>query len=138
MVVLITGVFDVLHEEHITFLRNAKELGGRLLVGIESDVRVQKIKGAARPVNSQQERKKNLEALAIADEVFVLPEKFDTVEDRRRLLKKLHPDILAVSSHTPFLAEKLQLMQEIGGRVEVVHQHNPEVSSTILLERNQA
>lgn len=137
MLVLVTGVFDVLHAEHITFLRNAKALGGRLLVGIESDVRVRAIKGVNRPVNSQQVRKKNLEKLAIVDDVFVLPEKFDTVEDRRRLLKKLQPDILAVSSHTPFLTKKLQLMQEIGGRVEVVHQHNPEISSTILLKQNQ-
>lgn len=136
-ITLVTGVFDVLHEEHVLFLRKAKALGDRLVVGIESDARVRRLKGSARPVVPQDQRKIQLEQLQIADEVFILPEAFDTPDDHRQLLHKIRPSILAVSSHTPHIAEKLQLMQEIGGRVEIVHQHNPAISSTIVINRSQ-
>lgn len=137
MTVLVTGVFDVLHQEHITFLKKAKALGGKLVVGIESDARVCRLKGEGRPVNPAPVRCRQLENLAIADEVFVLPEAFDTSDDHRRLLAAMRPDILAVSSHSPHLPEKQQLLQEIGGTVVVVHEHNPAISSSVLLERRQ-
>lgn len=131
--ILATGVFDILHQEHVNFLTKAKELG-ELVVGIESDVRVRKIKGEGRPINRQEIRKANLEALQIADEVFILPEAFDSPDTRLRLLKDLAPDVLAVSANTPHLENKARLMQEIGGRVEVVHQHNPNISTTQIIE----
>lgn len=133
MTVLVTGVFDVLHEEHIVFLKKAKALGDRLIAAIESDVRVKQIKGTTRPVHSQDVRKANLEKLNIANQVVILPEQFNTPEDRLAFLRSLKPDILAVSSHTPHLEQKQRLMQEIGGRVEVVHEHNPAVSSTLII-----
>lgn len=134
---LATGVFDVLHAEHIEFLKRAKALGGRLIVGIESDVRVRRLKGEGRPVNGEDVRRKNIERLGIVDEVFVLPEKFDLPEEHLDLLKKIKPDILAVSSHTPHIAEKIRLMKDLGGRVEVVHQHNPNISSTLLIKKQR-
>ncbi|NCN82965.1 MAG: adenylyltransferase/cytidyltransferase family protein [Candidatus Pacebacteria bacterium] len=137
VVVLVTGVFDHLHKEHVAFLRKAKECGDVLLVGIESDVRVRQIKGEMRPYHSQTERLRAVEAIGIAEQVFVLPEQFSDPNEHRALLQKIHPDILAVSSHSPHLAEKQQLLQEIGGRVVVVHQHNPAISSTIILEKKR-
>ncbi|MDQ5950976.1 MAG: hypothetical protein QG639_253 [Patescibacteria group bacterium] len=131
--VLVTGVFDILHQEHLIFLKKAASVGP-LYVGLESDIRVKRIKGDGRPVNSQQVRKKNLEELGIAQEVFVLPETFDSPEERLRFLNELKPTVLAVSSHSPHLENKARLMQEIGGRVEIVHQFNPEVSTTKILE----
>lgn len=91
MTVLVTGVFDVLHLEHEYFLRQAKALGGRLVVGIESDLRVKKLKGPDRPINAQATRCQNLRDLGIADEVFVLPEQFNTSDDHRALLQKIKP-----------------------------------------------
>lgn len=137
IVVLVTGVFDVLHKEHVAFLKKAKALGGTLYVGLESDVRVSALKGPTRPVNSEEVRKENIEKLGIADTVFILPEQFSRPEDHRALLKKYSPSILAVSEHSPHLLEKQQLMQEIGGRVEIVHQHNPEISTTQLLRKQK-
>lgn len=136
-VVLVTGVFDVLHKEHVAFLKKAKALGGTLYVGLESDVRVSALKGPTRPVNSEKVRKENIEKLGIADTVFILPEQFSRPEDHRALLKKYSPSILAVSEHSPHLLEKQQLMQEIGGRVEIVHQHNPAISTTQLLRKQK-
>lgn len=133
--ILATGVFDILHQEHFNFLQKAKALGGRLFVGIESDVRVRQLKGNGRPVNSQQVRLKNLLALGIADEAFVLPERFGNPEDHLALLEKVKPSILAVSSHSLHLEKKEALMKRIGGKVVVVHQHNPAISTSIILEQ---
>lgn len=132
-VILATGVFDILHKEHINFLQKAKALGGRLIVGIESDVRVRQIKGSTRPINPQSLRVENIEKLGIADTVFVLPEEFSKPEHHRELLRKIRPTILAVSANTPHLESKQQLMQEIGGRVVIVHQHNPAISTTQII-----
>lgn len=132
---LVTGVFDVIHEEHIGFLEAAKEIGGVLLVGIESDKRVRSLKGEGRPVHSQTVRKKNIELLGIADKVFVLPEKFSSSEEHLQLLQVLRPTILAVSESTPHLREKRKLLKQIGGKVVIVRKHNPAVSTTKILEK---
>lgn len=130
--VLVTGVFDVLHEEHVRFLMDAKKLG-TLIVAIESDGRVRQLKGHTRPINAAPVRMQNLIDLNIADEVMVLPDKFSQTTHHRAFLKLIKPDILAVSSHTSHLDKKVKLMQEIGGRVEVVRKHNPKVSTSKLL-----
>lgn len=132
--VLVTGCFDVLHSEHKKLLRAAKDLGGQLLVGVETDPRVHKLKGPGRPINSLTERIKNIQQLGIADEVFVLPEKFDRPEDYKKFTVKLHPDILAVSESTPFLVNKRELMASIGGQVVVVLPHNPKISTSKMLK----
>ena len=131
--VLVTGVFDLLHEEHLIFLRKAKKLGDYLIVGIESDKRVKEIKGDKRPVHSQSERLKRMEFENIADEVIVLPEKFSNKDDHLAFVKSINPDILAVSSHTAHLDKKEAIMKLVGGRVEVIHDHNPDISTTIIL-----
>ncbi|PIR61753.1 MAG: hypothetical protein COY81_03500 [Candidatus Pacebacteria bacterium CG_4_10_14_0_8_um_filter_43_12] len=134
--VLVTGVFDLLHSEHLIFLNKAKALGS-LIIAIESDERVRELKGFGRPINKQAVRKHNLEKLGLACKILILPKKFSQSANHRRLLQKIKPDILAVSSHTPHLKEKASLMQEIGGRVEIVHQHNPAVSTTLVLKNQR-
>lgn len=141
--ILITGVFDILHQEHINFLEKAKIFTDnlekktgqthQLLIGIESDKRVKQLKGSNRPINSQQVRQKALKNLQLAAQVFILPEKFSSVENHRTFLKKYKPVYLLVSSNTPFLSEKQQLMVEIGGQVKVIHQHNREISTSKLV-----
>lgn len=138
ILVLVTGVFDILHQEHIAFLQKAKAQGTKLIVGVESDVRVRAMKGDGRPVNSQLVRVANLEKLGIANEVFVLPEQFSKTEEHLALLQKIKPAVLAVSENTPHLESKRKLMAEIGGRVVVVHPHNPNISTTILLAQQKA
>jgi rfaE bifunctional protein nucleotidyltransferase chain/domain len=134
-IVLVTGVFDLLHEEHKKFLRQAQQLGDLLIIGVESDVRVTRLKGAGRPINTAATRLSQLESLQISQAIFELPAQFDDLADYRQLLQQLHPDILAVSSHTNFQEVKEQLMAEIGGKVVIAHQHNPAISTTILLKQ---
>lgn len=131
--VLITGVFDILHSEHKKFLLAAKNLGGQLLVGVETDERVRQLKGLGRPVNSLPVRLKNLRRLGIADKVFPLPKRFNNLNHFSKLIANLRPDILAVSASTPNLPVKRKIMKRFGGRVVIVLPHNPKISTTKML-----
>ncbi|MFZ5376218.1 MAG: adenylyltransferase/cytidyltransferase family protein [Patescibacteria group bacterium] len=135
--VLVTGVFDVLHNEHLHFLQKARELGDWLVVGIESDYRVRQLKGEGRPVNNQRKRLRQLSKLSIADELFILPEKFSSAKDHKKLIAKIRPRYLAVSSHTPRIKEKIEILREFGGEVVVVLEQNPDVSSSKIIAQRQ-
>ncbi len=69
--IFVNGTFDILHPGHIELLNYAKSLGSHLMVGIDSDRRVQELKGSARPINSQQHRSFMLKNLRAVDEVVV-------------------------------------------------------------------
>ena len=131
---LVTGVFDLLHEEHYNFLEKAKQSADLLLVGLESDKRVKQIKGENRPVHGQQDRLENLEKWNLADFIFILPEDFSKPENHRRLIDQIRPDFMAVSEHTAFKSEKEKILAEFGAKLLIVHDFNPEFSSTKLLE----
>jgi rfaE bifunctional protein nucleotidyltransferase chain/domain len=136
-IVLVTGVFDILHQEHTIFLHKAKQLGDFLLVGIESDVRVRAIKGDGRPVNTQSIRAEALRKIADIDEVFILPEEFGSPQAHDQLIAEVRPAFLAVSSHTAHLDKKEAILKKYGGEVKIVHQHNPAVSTTQILAQKK-
>ena len=133
-VILATGCFDILHSEHLKFLRAAKKQGDILLVGLETDTRVRQLKGPGRPVNPLLLRLKNLQQLGIADQVFALPKQFNDLNHFTALINQIKPDILAVSSSTPNLPIKRQIMKRFGGRVIIVLPHNPRISTTKMLK----
>lgn len=133
--VLVTGVFDLLHQEHLNFLRQAKKVADLLLVGLESDVRVRKMKGEGRPINKQAERLVNLQKLQVADQVFILPEEFSKPADHQRLIEQIRPDFMAVSSNTAFKKEKEMILAQFGAKLVVVHEFNPEFSSTKIINK---
>ena len=89
-IVFTNGCFDVLHRGHIYLLSRARELGDLLIVGLNSDASVTKLKGPDRPVNSQDSRAEVLGALAFVDYIIVFEE--DTPLD---MIITLGPDILA-------------------------------------------
>lgn len=132
-VVFVSGVFDLLHQEHKNFLQKARALGDVLFVAIESDVRVRQLKGEGRPVNSQEMRKKAIEAQKLADIVFILPEDFSSPAQHIQIIQEVWPDFLAVSSHTSHLDKKRAIVEAAGGELVIVHQHNPAVSTTQIL-----
>ena len=134
-IVLVTGVFDVIHQEHIKFLTKAKSIGDFLIVGIETDERVEQMKGINRPDNSQNTRLKNLTSLNLADTVFILPDKFSDPKNHQKLISQIKPDILAISSHTSHQLKKKKIIEKYGGVLKVVHQHNPQVSTTKILKK---
>lgn len=133
IVVLVTGVFDVLHSEHIAFLNKAKAHGDLLIIGIESDKRVEQIKGKGRPIHTADDRVWALLKLGVSDQVFILPDSFATPDDHLNLIKAVKPNILAVSSHTKHLDKKTQILASVNGVVKIVHEHNPNISTTQIL-----
>ncbi|MEA3354886.1 MAG: adenylyltransferase/cytidyltransferase family protein [Patescibacteria group bacterium] len=135
--VLVTGCFDVLHQEHKKFLKAAKKQGDILLVGLETDDRIRKLKNRDHPCNLLNTRIKNLKKWGIADKIFSLPEKFDLPKHHRALINQIKPDILAVSSHTPNLPTKRHLMRSIGGIIKVVLPHNPKISTTKIIQGSE-
>lgn len=81
--IFVNGTFDVLHLGHLAMLNFAKNLGSHLLVAIDSDERIKRLKGDNRPINSLYERKTFLENLKAVDQVEV----FDTDEELIDLIK---------------------------------------------------
>jgi D-glycero-beta-D-manno-heptose 1-phosphate adenylyltransferase len=134
-VVLATGVFDILHIEHIRFLKEAKATGDKLVVGIESDLRVKSIKGSNRPINNQAIRFEQVSQLKPVDQVFILPQQFDSQADWEDLFATLKPAIYAVSSHTSWLENKQLIAEKYGATLAIVHQFNPDYSTTNIFER---
>ncbi len=87
--VFTNGCFDILHRGHVELLRFCATLGDRVIVGINSDKSVRKIKGDKRPINSQQDRKFVIQSILGVDEVIIFDE--DTPYE---LIKSINPDII--------------------------------------------
>ena len=89
-VVFTNGVFDILHPGHLRYLREARALGDKLIVGINSDRSARALgKAPDRPINSENDRAEVLRALACVDEVVIFDE--DTPHE---IIKAIQPDIL--------------------------------------------
>ena len=88
-VVFTNGCFDVLHYGHVCYLSEAKALGHKLIIGLNSDASVRRLKGETRPINGQKERATLLAALGFVDAVIIFDE--DTPE---KLIKTIKPDFL--------------------------------------------
>jgi D-beta-D-heptose 7-phosphate kinase/D-beta-D-heptose 1-phosphate adenosyltransferase len=89
-VIFTNGCFDILHAGHVKYLQNAKNLGSLLVVGLNSDESVKRLKGKNRPINSEQDRASVLSALGFVDYVVIFEE-----DTPYQLIEKLKPDILA-------------------------------------------
>jgi D-beta-D-heptose 7-phosphate kinase/D-beta-D-heptose 1-phosphate adenosyltransferase len=88
-VVFTNGCFDVLHAGHVSYLEAAKELGDKLIVGINNDSSVRKLKGKDRPINPLEERMTLIQALKCVDHVVSFSE-----ETPLKLIEFLKPNIL--------------------------------------------
>lgn len=87
--VFTNGCFDILHKGHITYLNEAKNLGDILIIGVNSDASVKKLKGDDRPVTNEQDRMFALDNLKAVDYVILFTE--DTPYN---LIKEIQPDVL--------------------------------------------
>lgn len=88
-VVFTNGCFDILHKGHVELLKFCKSLGCLVIVGVNSDKSVKRLKGDTRPVNSETDRVEILKAIKYVDHVHIFEE--DTPYD---LIKKIQPDII--------------------------------------------
>lgn len=115
-VTLANGCFDLLHVGHVRYLQDARALGGKLVVAINSDKSVQRLKGTGRPAMPEQERAEIIAALAAVDVVVVFDE-----PDVRALIREIHPDVQVKG--TDYTADTVPERNEVlayGGRVEIV------------------
>jgi D-glycero-beta-D-manno-heptose 1-phosphate adenylyltransferase len=115
-IVLGNGCFDLLHVGHVRYLHAAKALGGKLVIAINSDSSVRKLKGAGRPLMPEAERAEILAALADVDAVVIFSE-----NDVRALIREIRPDIHAKGTdYTRESVPERDAVMECGGRVEIV------------------
>jgi FAD synthetase len=128
VVVLVGGCFDLLHYGHISFLKKAKSYGNYLLVVLESDENVRRVKGDTRPIHTQKERKEMLEALKCVDEVMELPA-MRTDTDYFEMMHKIKPDVIAFTEGDPILDKKMEQGKQIGAKVVIIEKiHTPSTS----------
>ena len=115
-IVLANGCFDLLHVGHIRYLRGAKALGGKLVVAMNSDQSVSRLKGTGRPLMPATERAEIIAALTDVDAVVLFDE-----PDVRALIREIRPDVQAKG--TDYTRENVPERDEVlayGGRVEIV------------------
>jgi rfaE bifunctional protein nucleotidyltransferase chain/domain len=130
-IVLANGNFDLLHVGHVRYLRGAKELGGKLIVAINSDESVRTLKGEGRPVMPAEERAEIVAALVDVDAVVIFPEL-----DVRPLIREIRPDIQAKG--TDYTADSVpegEVVSEYGGRVAIVGDAKEHSTSEIIRSR---
>jgi rfaE bifunctional protein nucleotidyltransferase chain/domain len=115
-VVLANGCFDVLHAGHVRYLEGARELGDILVVGINSDDQVRKLKGEGRPILPAPERAEIVASLEAVDLVTIFSE--PTVTE---LLLAIRPDIHAKGTdYTEETVPEREVVRSFGGRVRIV------------------
>jgi D-glycero-beta-D-manno-heptose 1-phosphate adenylyltransferase len=130
-VTLANGCFDLLHVGHVRYLRAARELGGKLVVAVNSDDSVRGLKGAGRPLMPAEERAEILAALADVDAVVIFPE-----NDVRAIIREIRPDFQAKG--TDYTAESVPERDEVeacGGRVAIVGDPKDHSATEIIRKR---
>ena len=115
-IALANGCFDVLHVGHVRYLQGAREQADVLVVGVNADASVQKLKGPGRPVLGEEDRALLVAAVRAVDHVVVFAE-----DDVTRLLLALRPDVHCKGTdYTPETVPERDVVRSYGGRVAIV------------------
>lgn len=116
VIVFTNGCFDVLHAGHVRYLTKAREKGDFLVIGLNSDVSVRRLKGNGRPINPEEDRAEVLDALRAVGAVTIFDE--PTAE---ALIAAVHPDVYVKGGdYTIETLPEAKIVQEYGGRVEFI------------------
>ncbi|BCR05183.1 bifunctional protein HldE [Desulfuromonas versatilis] len=129
-IVFTNGCFDLLHVGHVKYLQHARRLGDLLVLGLNSDDSIQRLKGPKRPLIGQEERAHVLAALKCIDYVVIFDE-----DTPLQLIEALRPDILVKGGdYTPEGVVGKDLVESYGGKVELI-QFVDGKSTTNIIER---
>jgi len=129
-IVFTNGCFDILHAGHISYLEEARALGNRLIVAINSDASVRKLKGTGRPINSLESRMRVLSGLTAVDWVVAFSE-----DTPKNLLHELQPDLLVKGGDYGVSGVVgADIVQSYGGKVKVLGLVEG-ISTTRILEK---
>ena len=132
-VVFANGCFDMLHVGHVRYLQGAKDLGGILIVAINSDESVRKIKGDGRPLMPENERAEIVAALACVDYVTIFSD--STVNN---LLLTIKPDVQAKGTdYTVDTVPERGTVKSYGGRVAIVGDPKDHSTTELIEKRKQ-
>lgn len=132
-IIFTNGCFDILHAGHVTYLQLAKQLGDHLIVAVNADESIKRLKGENRPINTLDQRMTVLASLGMVDWVVSFAD--DTPE---RLLRLIKPDLLVKGSdYKPDQIVGADIVRSYGGEVRIMN-HNYTLSSTSILKRSQA
>lgn len=125
-IVFTNGCFDILHVGHVSYLEKAAKLGKHLIIGVNSDASVQRLKGETRPLVQELDRARILASLACVDAVVIFPE-----DTPAKLIKLIRPDILVKGGD--YLPEQVA-GREYAGKVEII-EFEQGYSTTGLVEK---
>lgn len=115
-IVFTNGCFDILHVGHKRYLQKAATLGDILVVGVNSDASVKRLKGPTRPVNNEEDRAEMLSALGFIDYIVIFDE--DTPYE---LIKKIQPDVLVKGGdYKPEEVVGRDIVEARGGKLELI------------------
>lgn len=132
--VFTNGCFDIIHSGHVTYLKQAKALGDRLIVGVNADESVKKLKGPSRPVNPLPDRLAVLAALESVD--YVIPFSEPTPIE---LIKIVRPDIYVKGGdYTPQTLPEAPVVEELGGIVKILPFVKDRSTTSIINRINQS
>jgi rfaE bifunctional protein nucleotidyltransferase chain/domain len=127
-VVLTNGAFDLLHVGHVRYLQAAANLGDILVVAMNDDDSVRRLKGSQRPVFPLDERMELVAALAVVDHVFAFAE-----DDVREVIGKLKPDVHAKGTdYTRETVPERDAVLNYGGKVEICGDPKDHSTSSVL------
>lgn len=129
-IVFTNGCFDILHRGHISCLNKAKAMGDVLIVGVNSDKSVRRLKGVDRPINRLEDRVRVLAALSCVDHIIVFGE--DTPAE---VLRVVRPDVFVKGGdYTLESLPEAPLVRELGGRVQILP-YVESLSTTGIIDR---
>lgn len=116
IIVTTNGCFDIIHAGHVKYLKHAKELGDVLIVCLNSDASVQRLKGPTRPLNYQDDRAEVMSSLEAVNYVVIFEE--DTPVD---VLAKIKPDIhVKGGDYTEETLPETKVIKEGGGKIQFI------------------
>lgn len=136
-IVLVGGIFDILHVGHIKYLENSKKAGDILFVLLESDKLVRETKGKNRPINTQKDRAELLSSLSSVDFVIPLSGTLKN-KDYDRIVGQILPDVLAVTKNDPNIIHKVRQAKLTGAKVKIVLQRIKSKSTTRIANELEA
>lgn len=119
LIVLVGGCFDIVHIGHIKFLTAVKRSQSCLIVILENDAKVKKIKGTTRPFFTQLERAEVLASLLTVDYILLLGD-MENNHDYQELVIKLSPNFIGATEGDPLLKIKKSLADKIGAEIIIV------------------
>ena len=132
-VVLTGGCFDILHLGHFRLFQKAKQQGDFLFVLLESDKKIQALKGSNRPLHNQHERAEMLAGITYIDHVIPLPF-IEQNKEYDQIVSQIHPSIIAITEGDPGIEHKKRQAEKIDAKLIEVVKYIPNKSTSATLE----